>query len=126
MLQAGITVIWFLFQPLVLTKGPQPFATFYTVKSIKINENQFNFFSESKIVQRLQNSTGFCCSSNETETTELAVYFLKCVLYVFVDHLLYNGWQRSLTRITQSDVDPVLCRHQGDDELSNNVPISDR
>ena len=50
----------------------------FTLQNLqKLTKMHLIFFSESEIVQRFQNWSGFCCSSNETKTTE-AVWFFFC------------------------------------------------
>ena len=42
-----------------LSKAPQLYATFYAVKSTKMDENQFSFFSELEIIQWFWIYSGF-------------------------------------------------------------------
>ena len=50
----------------------------FTLQNLqKLTKMHLVFFSESEIVQRFQNWSGFCCSSNETKTTEAVWFFLQ-------------------------------------------------
>ena len=81
----------FLIIPLVLLIclwlikcGPKLLRSLYSLRCEIHNNWQKSisfFFSESEIVQRFQNCSGFCCSSNETKTTEAVSFFLYDLLY---------------------------------------------
>ena len=58
-----------------LSKAPQLYATFYAVKSTKMDENQFSFFSELEIIQWFWIYSGFFLLYLERDKNTRAIPF---------------------------------------------------
>ena len=82
-----LVCLWLIKYLTKISEMPLLFTLRNPQKLTKIN---FVFFSESEIAQRFQNCSGFCCSSNETKTTEAVSFFLN---WPIIKVILYNFFE---------------------------------